>query len=216
MVEEVVRLFRGGKAGNREAKAQVGKVSWVKVGRRQGPGKARSSGYCWGVPRKCQVPRRSLEAGANQTQGRLGAKTLKTFTTRPSWVALLALLALLPWCRCSPQSLARHQPSIRLSKKPGPRTPASFHRLPSSVWLLPGALDQTATLEESPGNKKAGPLLLLLLLLPQKQKQTAPFSDPVLDSPRTRLGRKWAGQAGISFQGLPSWATAAGPAGQLL
>lgn len=212
----LVRFFRGGKAGNRETKAEVGKVSWVKVGRRQGPGKARSSGCCWGVPRKCQVPRRSLEAGANQTKGRLGAKTLKTFTTRPSWVALLALL---PCCRCSPQSLARHQPSIRLSKKPGPRPqpPSTVYRLPSSVLLLPGALDQTATLGESPGNKKAEePLLFLLLLLPQKQKQTAPFSDPVLGSPRTRPGRKWAGQAGISFQGLPSWATAAGPAGQLL
>lgn len=136
VVVVLVRFFRGGKAGNRETKAQVGKVSWVKVGRRQGPGKARSSGCCWGVPRKCQVPRRSLEAGANQTKGRLGAKTLKTFTTRPSWVALLALL---PCCCCSPQSLARHQPSIRLSKKPGPRPqpPSTVYRLPSCFFPGP-------------------------------------------------------------------------------
>lgn len=64
----VVRLFRGGKAGVREAGAEVaGTTSRTGLGKL---GKARQGrvGVCWGVPRNCKVPRRSLEPRANQTR----------------------------------------------------------------------------------------------------------------------------------------------------
>lgn len=130
------------------------------------------------------MPRRSLEPRANQSQTGWALKRQKR--SPPD-------LALLPCCRAAP-SLAR-QPVISVCPRGRTQKPASSHR------LAPGGLDQTAMCRS---DRLQGTPLPLLLILPQKQKQTAPFSDPVLGSPRTRLGRKWAEQAGSRSKAFPA------------